>query len=969
MRLFISVLLAVMVLLPTLSVKAIDLDRAVIFDIPDHKMEKHFGRMQESQLTAEDTAAITAYRFDGDTVKILAILVEWSDRQGSWPKSTFDSMFFTQNAYIGGSIREYFEEVSYGNIAVGGEVIDWHNAGSYNVNFDFESILYALDATIDFSDFDGNNDGAVDAVVFVRSGTGEEDSHDPNDIWSHAIRYSPGYGAGPFDGVLVSAWNTSPELRPLRNPLNPTQYSGLDSLNRIRVFCHELTHNLGLPDLYDYDAKLDTTTYFTPNDDNDHPVYDWCLMGYGGYGIFSMVAASTPHLCGWSKMKLGWVEPNIINTTIEDLVIYDIETHQDSSLYMIPIDLANGEYFLLEYRNHQSSGLFDKLSADFSCYFWPLLTFDNDPMQSGLLITHVHDSVGSTWWRINAGSPDYSHYAVAVEDAGYHPTRNRYYNPEGDLTDGARWWYPYETRLSATFRDDVALQNEFSPTSYPTSDGYYDPSDITVIVDSIVGDKLYAYISTPNIPDMDDDGVADSIDNCIDVYNPSQFDDDLDGIGNLCDECTDTDGDGFGNPGHIANTCPDDNCPGEYNPGQEDGDVNGVGDVCEPWEFWDTVSTGCTQLIVGTNGNNGRQGTFGASMDFTNVGDCDATAGTYMYDGSPIIIQVSETDTLMDYATWNNNSFLWGNIGATFAPTSDYPEYQIFNSYTFTTSDQTIAMQKSWWAPKQPDSCNFIIQCMRIYSNDDQPHTGLTFGEVIDWDIPSDVQAVNEGGFEDDEKLVYLQGIETDFQGCQLNNSRFGGHAYLGAFLNDSCNLDTLTGPYGAYVADNGTYVYPNSGLIAEEALQLMGQSGYTTETGSQDFHTTISYFHNYSLGADDTLVVYTVLSTVEEGTLSDLQANVIKAKKWLLDHINPLCAPPSCCNHDGIRGDANDNGSILVDDLVLLVDYLFKGGEPPVCMEEGDANADGNILVDDLTLLVDYLFKGSPSPLPCPTK
>jgi len=74
-----------------------------------------------------------------------------------------------------------------------------------------------------------------------------------------------------------------------------------------------------------------------------------------------------------------------------------------------------------------------------------------------------------------------------------------------------------------------------------------------------------------------------------------------------------------------------------------------------------------------------------------------------------------------------------------------------------------------------------------------------------------------------------------------------------------------------------------------------------------------------------------------------------------------------TCCNHDGIRGDANLDNAILVDDLVLLVDFLFKGGPPPDCYEEGDANGSGIILVDDLTLLVDYLFKGGPPPVACP--
>ena len=715
-------ILFVIILIPMMSVKAIDLDHAVIYDVPDHKMQKQFGRMQESKLTSEDTAAIASYRFDGDTLKFLAILVEWSDRPGTWPQETFDSMFFSRNIYQGGSITDYFEEVSYGQIAVTGQVLNWYDAGSYNSNFDFESILDDLDPFVDFSQFDGNNDGEVDAICFVRSGTGEEDSGDPNDIWSYALRYSPGYGAGPFDGVLVSAWNTSPELRPLRIPELPMQFSGLDSLNRIRVFCHETTHNLGLPDLYDYDAKLDTTTYFTPNDANDHPFMDWCLMGYYGYGIFSLGTEVASHLCGWNKMQIGWIEPVVLEGTIENLVIYDIETHQDSSLYKININPLDGEYFLLEYRNPNSSGMFDKVNSDFSCYFWPLLSFGGEEISGGLLITHVHDSVGTSWWRINEGLPNYPHYAVAVEDAGYHPVRDRYFNPEGDLSDSADWWYPYETRLAATFTNEVEYQNEFSPTTNPSSDGYYGPTDITVRVDSIVGDKLYAYIYTPYIPDQDDDGIADSIDNCIDIYNPNQLDTDADGIGDLCDDCTDSDGDGFGNPGLIGNTCPEDNCPNEYNPGQEDSDSDGIGDVCD----------NCPDTI------NPQQ----TDSDFDSVGDdCDVCPGF---------------DDLAD-----------GDV-------------------------DTV-----------PDSC-------------------------------------------------------------------------------DNC---------------------PN----------------------------------DYNPGQED-----------NDG-----------------DNIGDVCE--HCCNHDGIRGDANDNGSVLVDDLILLVDYLFKDGEAPSCEEEGDVNADGSILVNDLTLLVDYLFKGGSAPLPCP--
>jgi hypothetical protein len=57
-------------------------------------------------------------------------------------------------------------------------------------------------------------------------------------------------------------------------------------------------------------------------------------------------------------------------------------------------------------------------------------------------------------------------------------------------------------------------------------------------------------------------------------------------IGDICDSCIDTDGDGFGNAG-CSNTCIEDNCPYAFNPDQEDGDEDGIGDVCEPLGFED----------------------------------------------------------------------------------------------------------------------------------------------------------------------------------------------------------------------------------------------------------------------------------------------------------------------------------------------------------------------------------------------
>ncbi len=74
--------------------------------------------------------------------------------------------------------------------------------------------------------------------------------------------------------------------------------------------------------------------------------------------------------------------------------------------------------------------------------------------------------------------------------------------------------------------------------------------------------------------DSDNDGVADSDDNCPNTPNADQTDSDGDGVGDACDnDIVDSDGDG------IADT--DDNCPYVANADQADSDGDGVGDACE----------------------------------------------------------------------------------------------------------------------------------------------------------------------------------------------------------------------------------------------------------------------------------------------------------------------------------------------------------------------------------------------------
>ncbi len=469
-----------------------------------------------------------------------------------------------------------------------------------------------------------------------------------------------------------------------------------------------------------------------------------------------------------------------------------------------------------------------------------------------------------------------------------------------------------------------------------------------------VGDICDNCTVLPNLAqtDTDSDGRGDACDNCPEDVNPNQADSDGDNIGNLCDACpndptNDSDGDGL---------CWDvDNCPTVFNPDQIDLNGNGVGDLCES-QVNDTVSTSCISLIVSSMGNFGGEGTYNASMDYQiSMVDCGPI---YLYDGSPVISYINGNDTAIYSYLYGDNYFVTPPDGKLSVPTTDHGTYNSFESATFNTSDNALSIEKVWYAPTIADTCNFIIQCMKIFSGDGQPHSGIAVGEFIDWDIPSTTGSDNYGDVFIDDKFLYQQG---NGFGCVDNSLRIGAMAFLGSYTTGEC-VDTSLLPYNMISENNSTYIYPTSGLVGSQMYSIMQSPGVIVSGDLTDLFSMITYENSASIGANDTLFIYTTLLSAYQSPGLSLVDESIYAKEWFSNNIKPACVTTCCV----IRGDMNHDGERGISDLTYFVDFLFNFGDAPVCFEEGDVNNDGEHTISDLTFYVDYLFNFGDEPDPC---
>lgn len=205
---------------------------------------------------------------------------------------------------------------------------------------------------IDWTKYDWDGDGEVEQVFVLYAGYGQATGGPTGTIWPNAwtldeaLQNQDGNGGFSLDGVYINQYACANELY-----LN----SGNTPMG-LGVFCHEFSHCMGLPDMYD------TSYGTTPT------MGDWDLLASGSYNGPQGIGWCPAGWTSYERAYAGWLDLTELKEgdKIAGMTSLDDE---DGKAYVIYNDNHKDEYYLLE--NHKNNG-------------WDAYT-----PESGLLVIHV----------------------------------------------------------------------------------------------------------------------------------------------------------------------------------------------------------------------------------------------------------------------------------------------------------------------------------------------------------------------------------------------------------------------------------------------------------------------------------------------------------------------------------------------------------------------------------------------------
>ena len=69
------------------------------------------------------------------------------------------------------------------------------------------------------------------------------------------------------------------------------------------------------------------------------------------------------------------------------------------------------------------------------------------------------------------------------------------------------------------------------------------------------------------------------------------------------------------------------------------------------------------------------------------------------------------------------------------------------------------------------------------------------------------------------------------------------------------------------------------------------------------------------------------------------------------------MCWLPASADKTTLRGDVNNDGSVTIKDVTVLINYLLTEDEATINRASADVNADGELNIKDVTVLINYLL------------
>lgn len=308
--------------------------------------------------------------------KALVILAAFSDKSFSKGDDAIVKFYdevlnqegYSQNG-AAGSVHDYFKDMSRGEFDLTFDIVGpvkvsksaTYYGGPSPImggadhigEFITEAIKKADEkCDIDWKKYDWDDDGEVEQVFVLYAGYGQATGGPTGTIWPNAwtldeaLQNSDGNGGFSIDGVFINQYACSNDLY---------LDSGTVPMG-LGVFCHEFSHCMGLPDMYD------TNYGSTPT------MGDWDLLAGGSYNGPQGIGWCPAGWTSYERAYAGWLE--LTELKAGDIIkgMTSLE-EADGKAYVIYNDNHKDEYYLLE--NHKGMG-------------WDKYTPEN-----GLLIIHV----------------------------------------------------------------------------------------------------------------------------------------------------------------------------------------------------------------------------------------------------------------------------------------------------------------------------------------------------------------------------------------------------------------------------------------------------------------------------------------------------------------------------------------------------------------------------------------------------